>query len=164
MGSVCLVYKITNSINDKVYVGQTWQPIKLRFKRHKSTTLCVKLLAAFNKHGRGNFQVEVLTVAHTQSVVDYWEDYFIKKYDSIQNGYNIREAGAHGKLSNETKKKLSDALTGVPKSKEHIANVATALKGHIISEETKRRISLAKKGKKQSTEHIAKRAAKLRKA
>ena len=109
---ICSIYKIINSINDKVYIGQTWQTIHKRFAEHKNRTGCVKLYNAFNKYGRDNFSIEVVCYAVDQLDADYWERHFIRIHDSINNGYNIREGGSNGKMSDESKKKISDANRG----------------------------------------------------
>lgn len=108
------IYKITNIFNNKVYVGQTWEEADIRFSRHKRDKYkkCPKLFRAFEKYGRDNFKVQVILFAHTQLVLDYWEKYFIKKYDSIKNGYNCTTGGATGKHSEESKRKMSKAKIG----------------------------------------------------
>lgn len=110
-----IIYKITNSFNEKVYIGQTWQSLKNRFRIHLALNAgknCVKLFRAFNKYGRENFQIDLILIAHTQNILDYWECYFIKQYDSIKGGYNIRNGGSRGKLSEESKRKISKANKG----------------------------------------------------
>lgn len=151
MKNTCSIYVIKNILNDKVYVGQTWTSIKERFRKHKTgKAVCRKLRNAFSKYGVGNFYIELLLVCHTQEIVDYWEIFFIKKLNAIQNGYNIKAGGSKGKQSEETKirigksnsialkghkpsevakEKLSLALTGIPKpprSIEHITNLTSA--------------------------------------
>lgn len=59
----------------------------------KPSSECLKLKNAFAKYGKTNFTIELLTIAHTQDVSDYWEKFFINKFDSIGNGYNIRDGG-----------------------------------------------------------------------
>ena len=107
------IYKITNVFNDKVYVGQTWSTLAHRWGQHTSgKKVCIKLCRALDKYGKSNFKIELITIAHTQEVANHWETYFIKRYDSIKNGYNIREGGSRGKHSEETKIKMSAAAMG----------------------------------------------------
>jgi group I intron endonuclease len=108
------IYIIKNKCNNKVYIGQTIYNIIKRFYCHKCDKkgFCRKLFNAFNKHNRNNFYIELLTVAHTQTAANYWENYFIIKYNSIANGYNIRDGGNCGKISEETKRKMSIAQIG----------------------------------------------------
>ena len=143
---LCSIYKITNQINGKVYIGQTWVNIQRRFAAHKATrSHCPKLLNAFNKYGRDNFIIELITVCGTQETADYWETYFIKKYDSIVVGYNLKEGGSHGRTHEETKRKLSIALMGRPAPN----------KGVPATSETIAKLSAMRKGKKKSKEHVA---------
>lgn len=106
----CVIYLLKNVINSKVYVGQTWRPLSKRFSEGYRHSHHIK--SAINKYGKDNFYYVVLTVCHTQQIADYWEKYFIVKYDSINNGYNLREGGSNGKLSEETKRKISKAQSG----------------------------------------------------
>lgn len=114
MSDVCSIYVITNTINDKVYVGQTWRPISERFTEHKKPNCkgCLKIHNAFNKYGRENFKIELLCSTDTQSTANYLETFWINSFDSIQSGYNLASGGSRGKPSEETKKKLSLSKMG----------------------------------------------------
>jgi group I intron endonuclease len=141
----CSIYKITNEVNDKIYVGQTWVNINRRFAAHKTSKHCLNLYNAFNKYGRDKFSIHLITVCGTQETADYWETYFIKKYDSVANGYNLRDGGSHGRTHEATKKKLSKALKGrVP------WNI-----GQPASPDTVAKLSAMRKGRKKSPEHVA---------
>jgi group I intron endonuclease len=130
----CNIYVIRNSCNDKAYVGQTWMTLNDRFTIHKrpSAKGCIKLHNALNKYGRDNFSIELLVTCEDQMTADYLESFWIKTFDSIENGYNLKEGGNAGKLSNETKRKMSMAQLG-----------------HHVSDETKTKISEGHKGKKK---------------
>lgn len=52
-----IIYKITNLINGKIYVGRTTQDIQVRFKQHCCDRLRV-LPKAIKKHGKENFKIE----------------------------------------------------------------------------------------------------------
>lgn len=110
------IYVIQNTENNKPYVGQTCWGTNHRFKYHiKNTTgRCIKLFNALNHYGREKFYVTALISCKTQEDADFWEILFIKQYDSIKNGYNIREGGSRGKLSEDTKQKLSEAKKKLP--------------------------------------------------
>ena len=60
---VCSIYKITNNINEKAYIGQTWKSLNTRISQHKSPNNkgCRKLYNALNKYGRDNFKIELIT-------------------------------------------------------------------------------------------------------
>lgn len=160
--NVCSIYKITNSVNDKVYIGQTWFSVQERFRKHKHVSSnCVKLVKAINKHGKDNFRAELITICSTQNVADYLEMLFIKQFDSIQNGYNVLIGGETGgrkgtKHSKETITKLSKAAKGRSVSDETRAKLLVANEGRVFSEEHKQKLSEAKKGKVFSEEHKSK--------
>ena len=90
------IYKISNSINNKVYIGQTIRPIEERFKRHiNDATNCIldtHFARAIRKYGKENFYIEEIDVASNQEELNLKEQYWIGYYDSIQNGYNETDA------------------------------------------------------------------------
>ena len=138
----CLVYMIRNLVNDKVYIGQTWGSLQNRWVKHcDPKSGCIAIRNAIQLYGSDKFRIDLLTVSHTQDCADYWERYFIARYDSIRNGYNILQGGCIGK-----------SMAGVPKSKEHRAKLSVAKKGRKrgkpVSEQGRRNLSLSKKGDK----------------
>lgn len=139
-----LVYKISNTINDKIYIGQTCRNINQRFSEHKSIRKtekphCVKLVNAFHKYGKNNFVIDLIVSCEDQSTADFLERFWITTYDSIENGYNIVEGGSVHKQSEETKKKIGLASKGRNVGRKH-------------SDETKALYSIQRKGKKHSKE------------
>jgi group I intron endonuclease len=106
---ICLIYKL--NVSGKAYVGQTWQPLSVRLDQHCRRKGCPKLHAALRKHGLDSFRVEVLTVAHTQEVADYWEAFFVDQFDCIRSGYNLKVGGsALGRWSPELRDKVSAVM------------------------------------------------------
>lgn len=107
------VYKITNLINGKVYIGQSINIIK-RWNNYKRRTFNnTYLLNAFNKYGFENFNFEILQKIEdsclTQFLLNYFECKYIIQYNSLnrKNGYNLKEGGRSGKFSENIKKKMS---------------------------------------------------------
>lgn len=90
-----VIYKITNNINEKVYIGQTVQKIETRWKRHirESKTNCRHLYCAMRKYGIENFSIEVIEECDTEDELDEREQYWINQYDSCNRGYNISKGG-----------------------------------------------------------------------
>lgn len=80
--------------------------------------------------GRHAFKIELLTVTHTQEMADYWEQYFMTRFDSIKAGYNIREAGSRGRHSEETKQKIRASNLGKKRSEETRKRCAEAQRGN----------------------------------
>lgn len=61
-----VVYKITNKINDKIYIGQTTRSLKDRWRNHLSQySGCVAIKNAIDKYGADNFIIEVISECTT---------------------------------------------------------------------------------------------------
>jgi group I intron endonuclease len=119
------IYIIRNTINDKVYVGQTTQTINIRFTNHKMASRTgedTKFYRAMRKHGEENFYPELLERVEVEDLNDR-ERYWIKYYDSYYNGYNSTLGGDQPYRINYDKvKELWD-------SGMHIAEIAHTM-GH----------------------------------
>lgn len=112
------IYKITNRINGKVYIGKSVH-IKRRWAEHKSRSTISKnksypLYLAFIKYGINNFVFEIVEECEA-SMLDELEKKNIKKFNSMIGkekswGYNIRSGGAGGYLAGEqnVKSKLTE--------------------------------------------------------
>lgn len=89
------IYKITNNINDKVYIGKTESSVEKRWKEHcrdcrKERCNNRPLYRAMNKYGIENFQVEAIEETDCPEEREiYWIDY----YGSYHNGYNATRGG-----------------------------------------------------------------------
>ena len=146
------IYKLTNKLNGKPYVGQsTEEDINDRWKKYRLLQ-CQgqpKLFNALKKYGWDNFLAEVIdTTATSQPQLDDLEDMYILKFDCINNGYNCRRGGSHGKLSEETKRKISKANMGRIHSEETKRKLANISRGRRHTEESKKKMSDAVKGEK----------------
>lgn len=130
------IYKITNKLNGKAYIGQS-KDIEKRWKAHLSRARYGPyqnqfLYQAIAKYGPENFSFEVLEECAEEDL-DRLEIQYIKQYDTFPHGYNMN-AGGGGQHCREM-------------TPEHKAALAKALIGRPCSEETRRRISEAQKGK-----------------
>jgi len=123
------IYIIGNTVNNKVYIGQTMNGYKVRFKQHTQSALnpgssqCPKLHNAMRKHGVDNFYIQVLESNVSLEEVDSKETYYIKKYKGFTEGYNTLEFGESRKgykPSKETRQKMSKASIGRIKPQEAI--------------------------------------------
>ena len=158
------IYKIENLANGKIYIGQTIQNIKKRFKVHKQGLkgnyhYNDHLQKSWNKHGEDNF-IFVLLEELPDEKTDQAESFYIYMME-LQNpdfGYNEESGGHLGKhLSPETKAKLSEAKKGEknynfgkPMSEETKAKISESMKGRPKSEETKAKMSESRKSKHHS--------------
>lgn len=89
------VYKITNDINNKVYIGKTHNNIQKRFQEHcrdchKETFENRPLYRAMNKYGVEHFHIEL--VEETDNPEER-EIYWIEQYNSYHDGYNATLGG-----------------------------------------------------------------------
>lgn len=89
------IYKITNDINDKVYIGKTEFSIEKRFQEHcrdRASRKCEKrpLYNAMNKYGVEHFHIELIEETDKP---EEREIYWIKQYNSYHNGYNATLGG-----------------------------------------------------------------------
>ena len=94
------IYKITNKVNGKSYIGQTIQNVKERFYQHCATKCSQAILnmvihKAITKYGKSNFTIEVIEEVESTNLNDR-ERYWIRYYDSYNNGYNSTEGGQDG--------------------------------------------------------------------
>lgn len=80
------VYLITNLINDKQYVGITSRTMKQRFDEHCKADSYIG--RAIRKHGKNNFSITRIDGDSDWGKLCEKEIYYIKKYDSFNNGYN----------------------------------------------------------------------------
>lgn len=93
-----LIYKITNDINDKVYIGQTTKTLEERIAQHRNafvTGVTTHIYNAMRKYGWDKFHFHILDDSPlTQEELDMLEKKYIIEYDSINYGYNMIEGGS----------------------------------------------------------------------
>lgn len=91
-----IIYKYT-SPSGKSYIGQTIYSKKIREgKDGKEYRECPVFYNAIQKYGIENFSYEILEECDN-SLLDEKEKYYIKKYDTFNNGYNLTEGGQDGR-------------------------------------------------------------------
>lgn len=92
-----VIYKITNLINGKIYIGQTTKTLKDRILQHRNafvSNVDNYLYNAMHKYGWDNFKFEAIDCsAQTKYELDKLEQYYIKKYNSRIDGYNMTDGG-----------------------------------------------------------------------
>lgn len=125
------IYKITNKINNKVYIGQSsdikrrWRTHRQSFKNKRKDTVLTK---AFQKYGIENFTFEVLEECDI-SELDCKEQFYIEYYDSYNQGYNMNLGGQQGsygleqKISNAQLLEIYDLLINSELSQKEIAQI-----------------------------------------
>lgn len=138
-----VVYMHRNLINGKVYIGQTCNLAERWRGNGKNYFNSIKFYNAIKKYGWNNFSHEVLYDNLNQEAADILEKKLIEEYNSIEDGYNLKEGGARGSLSKESLKRMGDSLRKGyiehPERKEKIRQKAI---GRVISPETRKAMSL----------------------
>ena len=153
MKSFGIIYKATNKINGKVYIGQTIRGLHERKRKHCYSKHKTYFHNAIKKYGKDNFEWEILEKC-SQSSLNQKEIYYIKKYNSVEKGYNLMAGGgiqSGWNHSEEAKNKMSVKIKEWYKDNEH------PNKGRVWSKEVRDKMSLAKKdfkpSRKQRKEH-----------
>lgn len=93
-----IIYKATNKITNKIYIGQTTKTLDERICTHKKCSLKMntKFYNALRSYGFDNFMWEIIETVSSKKELDEKEMYYIQKYDSVQNGYNMTNGGTGG--------------------------------------------------------------------
>lgn len=106
---MCGIYKITNKINQKAYIGQSID-IQRRWRVHKNYPKNTKypLYLAFEKYGLNNFTFEVIEECDCQELDDK-EIYYIKIFNTYYNGYN-QTTGGQGSSNSVLKLSCEDII------------------------------------------------------
>jgi group I intron endonuclease len=145
-----IIYKATNKITGKVYVGQTVLTLKKRIKSHldasrrKDQTIYFSL--SLRKYGIENFIFEQIDSAESVDELNDKEQKWIKDLNTLApNGYNLTTGGNQGgSPSNSTRIRMSK------KQKDRFKNTPHPFTGREHSEETREKISKSSLGKKRS--------------
>ena len=154
------IYRITNKINSKTYIGQhKYKDLNDNYKGSGKL-----LWKAYRKYGFENFEKEILySSIQYKETADDMEKFAIAKERALGKAeYNIADGGQGGNLGEEVNKKLrgeNNPFYGKHHSNEarrKISEARTGKKFGPLSEETKKKISEAQKGKKHSEERIRK--------
>ena len=156
------IYKITNSLNGKCYVGQSWD-IEKRWRRYYGLDCKaqVKLYNALKKYGLGVFTFEVLQSfapdSITQTGLDACEQSWMTQLQCVAQGYNIRQAGSRGRHSVSTIEKMRAVKTGKTHTSETKDKIRAIRTGTSLTEGTKDKMSLSNRFQSISADTQAKR-------
>ena len=138
------IYKITNLINGKTYIGQH------KYKKLNDSYMGSgkHLKSAKAKYGIENFKKEILVFGIVRKdFIDLLEKEYIKFYRSIGKAeYNIADGGMGGSIPGINKGK-TPWNKGIPMSNEQKMKISKANKGRKLTEEQKIKISKTHKGK-----------------
>ena len=101
------IYKITNKLNNMSYIGITSRTLEYRWNMHiQPASQCKYLHNAIMKYGKKNFTIEEVFTCFDYDAANEMESHFITLYNTmVPNGYNLREGGKYGKMSEGSKEK-----------------------------------------------------------
>lgn len=155
----CGIYKITNIINQKCYIGSSknitkrWYEHKRRLR--KGTHHSEYLQRSFNKYGEENFIFTVLELCEPNELLVFEQRYF----DEIKPEYIIlKTAGRldgyqHTEKTKQIIKEKRKTQKSKPCSEETKQKISEANKNRVFTDEHKQKLSQAHKGKILSDEH-----------
>lgn len=146
-----IVYKAVNKINGKIYIGQTSHTLEVRkaqhFKKARSG-INTHFYNAIRKYGEDAFEFSIVCEAKSKQDLNLLETYYIQKYNSIKDGYNMVDGGDNNVMCIESvKMKHSQRM----RSDEVRAKLSATMKkkiaeGKFFTEEHRRKLSEAAKG------------------
>ncbi|ABT15844.1 hypothetical protein FR483_N559R [Paramecium bursaria Chlorella virus FR483] len=150
------IYKLTYKKSGKAYIGQTIRPIHKRLEEHQlPNSECVAISRAIQKYGWENFDKEWYEVPNED--LNFYEEMLVALLGTLSpDGYNLKEGGgSSGKLSEESKQKMSKARIGkthTDETKQKMSEAQLGEKhynyGKTLSEDHKKKISEAQLGEK----------------
>lgn len=96
-----VIYKITNELDGKIYIGQTTISVEKRFNQHaKKITSAIG--EAIQTYGKENFSVEILEECPTRKQLCTRERFWIRELSSKSpNGYNVTGGGEIGRVKRD---------------------------------------------------------------
>jgi group I intron endonuclease len=156
------VYGLKCKTTNKWYVGETKRHIPDRWNGAYKSLKCIrqtKLYYALLKYGYDDFEKVILEILPPiKSLLHEREKYWIKYYDSFQNGYNLTEGGATGKVALESILKRRETRAKKPPykhSEEMKKQIGDRCRGKKLGprpQEVKDKIRAATIGKKRSVQ------------
>lgn len=122
------IYKITNFITSKIYIGQTTKTIDWRWKKHiydstlAKNILQTKLARSIRKHGIDNFKIEIIeTLTNcTRAELTAKERHWVYELDAINSGYNEQDpliSAGGNTYAGKTKEELDAIKEKISKTK-----------------------------------------------
>lgn len=140
------IYKYTNNVNGKVYIGQTRHTLEERAQKDgRNYAGSRKFYNAIQKYSWDAFVPEILAEVETEEEANKLEEYYIALYDSRNDdkGYNIKPGGDNHENSPETR-----ALISKNAKERYKDKTKNPMYGRKHTEESKRKQSECKLGEK----------------
>ena len=152
-----IIYKVTNKVNGKIYIGQTVRTLEQRKWQHLNAAKhgCkTHFYNAIRKYGEDNFVFEVIDEASSIQELNALERYYIAKFNCIKEGYNMVDGGNNNVMFlDKVKQKHLESM----RSPETRAKISKSMKEyrkeHPWTEEQKRKFAKSKYGNKNFAGH-----------
>lgn len=141
-----VIYKITNKINGHVYIGQTTRSLEKRVAEHVAEANSGKgfyLHEAIRNYGWDNFDVEAIASTDNVDTLNELERFYIQKYHSDVDGYNLAPGGHVNCMDSEVVKDKHDKIMRSPEVR---AKISATMKARIaanggVSEDHRKHVS-----------------------
>ena len=163
-----IIYKITNDINNKVYIGQTIRTLQERWNEHLKAKDKFKLHAAMSYYGNEHFHIEQIDSAQNIQELNEKEIYWINYYNAYEDGDNCTLGGQINPMQCEQSKLIHDNKMRSLETREKISSsMKEYKKQNPVSEETREKLrqkalgNIRFKGKKRTPDAIQKTAQSL---
>lgn len=141
------LYIITNTINNKVYIGKTYKSTEYRFKEHIKDAFIIdyntfeykydyKLYRAIRKYGSDKFKAKLIG-QFEEGILEQKEQEYIAKYNSYEDGYNSTLGGDGHRRINLSDKQIYNIVDSYNKGKSildlaNTYNVNNRIIGNIL--------------------------------
>lgn len=140
-----IIYKATNKINGKVYIGQTTRNIDVRKMDHiysANSNNGYYFHNAIVKYGIDNFNWDIIDECNNIDELNLLEEQYIVQYDSMneKNGYNLTSGGKNFTMSDVIRQKLKDCS-------KHLSGKDNPFYGKKHTDKSKQKQRLIKLGK-----------------
>ena len=127
-----IIYKATNLVNGKVYIGQTVGTLGSRRAKHiwcANNDRSCYFPRALNKYGINNFKWSVVYRTDNIDNLNRMEQYMIAFYNSMSNGngYNINSGGNNFIMSDEQKEDISQRMIEQWKNSEYRTEISKSI-------------------------------------
>lgn len=148
------VYKITNKINNKIYVG-----VRSCVEDPKNDAYMgsgVAIMRAHKKYGMDNFSKEIIQIFDSREEANEAEASIVTmEFCLREDTYNLKEGGLNGFYTEEVKQKMSENRMGIVSWNKGV-NHTQETRDKISNTRLERKIESPFKGRKHTPESIAK--------
>lgn len=145
------IYSITNVVTGDMYIGQTIQDFEKRWKSHiralnRGNHDNEYLQRSWNKYGEDAFKFKAIHYCDELDILNDLEKYYIKKYDTYNNGFNMTEGGDYflNEIPEEIRKKRLENLKKVTRERSDYTEHQIAKVKEMLSELENNPISIKK--------------------